>query len=172
MIRRYQYPAKVEPLHEAAEPEKTLDQWEPRLGVPLFDLKRQQHTYPWLSLTEAETLPVEEDVLADKWQPRLISPLFDVPRTQWSYPSWFWGLEEWVPAPAIPVDLDRWEPRAYQPLFDIPRSQWLYPTYFSLGEPVPGQPLTHTTLRLTVHLNRQSSRTVHATRKLTRDVSI
>lgn len=119
--------AFVEVPEEAAA-EVSLDRWEPRLIVPLFDRPRNQHLYPTEAFLVLDESQRPGTIFLDKWEPKLIVPLFDVSRTQYLYPSWSFGNEATLPSPEIV--LDRWEPRLIVPLFDKVRQQWSYPSFF------------------------------------------
>src|SRR5205809_473969 len=86
-MKLLQYQEQVQGIPGSLAPERTTpDKWQSQNNQPVFDVKRQQNTYPLFSFN-AFPLPNPEVLTPDKWQPAPNQPLFDIKRPHATFPS-------------------------------------------------------------------------------------
>ncbi len=66
----------------------TIDKWLGLYPDIIFDIKRQQYTYPNWTPIDPKILLAKENISVDKWFRETERPRWDIKRLQYMYPSW------------------------------------------------------------------------------------
>lgn len=133
-IKRWQYlyPTFTIDVSQLTQHERiTADKWVPETNKPLFDVKRQQHTYSF-SFFHPEPQEVTQFESPGEFS-RNVDKVYDRARNQYLYPCTF--IDPNILAQEEAVSFDRWNYNQSIPRFDVPRNQHLYPSSFFYPEP-------------------------------------
>ena len=128
-IKRQQYTYSSEFRTEILEPVSQPINSESYHPDYIFDLRRQQYTYPATASFDFTEIPAQEPWTEFSYHPDFV---LDLKRQQYTY-SYF----SFDPQPfAKNIFADSWHPKVEEPPKDITRLQYFYPTFFSSSIPI------------------------------------